>query len=291
MKKDLKLSQAIFWILASTFVISGFSYFTFFQYKKMQKKRCLMSSYNIKTISQSVNDNNLDVNYLAEIMNLSLDRPTNLFVFDEMDAKEKLLKNPLIKTAEIKKIKPNCVFVDYEIRKPIALLYDFDNFAIDEDGNIFPYEPFFKDNDLSKIYLGLESLEKLKKVESKEACLALDMLKKLQESGFSKLVKIVSLDTSRSQLQSYGQREILLEIEEDLIVKQKEKEIHLIFPKILRLMENNYLQQIGNYISLREKIMRDYESQFKQIRIDDSEIKFKPKTIDLRISKLAFIDQ
>jgi len=290
MKKKLKFSHALFWIIFSTFIISGFNYFIFSQVKKHKSRKFVDEKYNIKTIAQNQGEYILDANYLAELMDLSLDKPTNINLFDENMAEEKLLSCPYIKDVEVKKIKPNCIFVDYQIRKPIAALYDFDNIAIDDQGYTFPINPFFSHLELCKIYLNLDESYNLDKVDMKRAILALDILQKLKKSGFSDLVKIKVLDISRSEYKSYGKREIILQIEEEIVSCKNQKT--LIFPKILRFGTSNYQEQLGNYISLREKIIKDYENQIATY--DDNmpdKIIFKPKTIDLRISKVAFIDQ
>ncbi len=291
MKEKLKLSHGLFWIFFSTLIISGTNFFIFSQIKKHQKNKLISSKYQIKAIAQNQNEITLDVNYLAQLMGLSSDKPTNIFLFDENKAKEQLLSSPLIKEAQVKKIKPNCVFVDYTIRKPIAYLYDFENIAIDEEGYLFPLNPFYPPLDLCKFYLNIEKFNGYEKMDSKRALYALDIYKKLKESGFADLVKIKILDTSRLELKSYGKKEILLFIEEEMKVKKNQKDIVVIFPIILRLALNNYLEQIGNYISLREKILHDYENQMKSIDFENEVVKFKPKTIDLRLSKLAYIDQ
>jgi len=288
--KKLKLSHSLFWIFFSTLIISGLNFLIFREVKKYRKEKYISKKYNIKTICQNKNDI-LDANYLAEIMNLSSDKASNIFLFDENKAKENLLFTPFIKNANIFKIKPNCLYVDYQIRKPLALLYDFENVAIDEDGYVFPIKPFYKDHDLCSIYIGLDNFEGFNRIETDQTVLTLNILKKIIQSGFADLVKLKILDTSRLQHLSYGKREIVLSIEEEIEIIKNQKKINLIFPKILRLAENNYLEQIANYLSLREKIMKDYENQIKNINEDNDVVFFKPKTVDLRISKLAFIDQ
>lgn len=291
MNTKLKLSKALFWIFLSTLVVSGTNFFVFLQIKKHQKSRVLSEKYQIKTIAQMQNETTLDVNYLAELMGLSYNKPTNLFLFDVNMAKNRLLLSPIIKEAEVKKIKPNCIFVDYKIRKPIAYLYDLENVAIDEEGYIFPVNPFYPPLNLCKFYLNLEEFKGYKKNSAPRVLYAIDILKKLQNSGFTDLVRVKMIDTSRLELSSYGQREILLFIEEEIKLKKNQKEVVIIFPTILRLALNNYLEQMGNYISLREKILKDYENQMKLLEFSTEVVKFKPKTIDLRLSKLAFIDQ
>ncbi len=291
MNKKIPKSKAIFWIFFSTLIIFGFNYFVVTGIKKYRRAKLIDEKYNIKTICQNQKSINLDVNYLAQLLDLSFDNPVNIFMFDEEKAVEKLLKSPLIIDAQVKKMKPDCIFVDYTLRKPIAILHDFENTLIDQDGFIFPKDPFFKDLELCKIYLNLDEFKGFKKIETKEAKLALDILSKLKSLGFTDLVNITMLDTSRAYLQSYGKREIILQIDEIITIKNQQKNKKFIFPKILRLSSYNFLEQISNYVSLRKKILKDYESQVENLQTNLDVVRFNPKTIDLRISKLAFIDR
>lgn len=290
MKEKLTLPKALFWIFFSTLIISGTNFCIFSLIIKHQKNKFVSKKYQIKAIAQNQNEIILDANYLAELLDLSSNKPTNIFLFDEKIAKEKLERNPLVKNIEVKKFKPDCVYLNYTLRKPIAYLYDFENTAIDEEGYIFPVEPFYPQMDLCKLYLNIK-FDGYKKLDSKKALYALDIFNKLKDSGFANLVKIKVLDTSRLEHKSYGQKELVLFIEEEIKVSRNQKDVVVIFPMILRLALNNYLEQIGNYISLRSRILKDYENQIKNVEFENEIVKFKPKTVDLRLSKLAFIDQ
>ena len=131
----------------------------------------------------------------------------------------------------------------------------------------------------------------MKKINKKKVKLFLKSLIKLESSGFSDLVKITMLDTSRAFLQSYGKREIVLQIDEVVSINKEEKNVQFVFPKILRLSTDNFLEQLSNYASLRKKIIKDYENQASSFEVTSDVVRFNPKTIDMRISKLAFIDQ
>ncbi|MBN2478918.1 MAG: hypothetical protein JXA94_01690 [Parachlamydiales bacterium] len=260
--------------------------------KKYKNQKLVDSDYNIQFISQNDIDSFLDPNYLAELLELSIDSPVNYYLFDEKTAEEKLLLSPIIKTASVQKIKPDNLYINYTIKQPLALLYDFDNVAIDEEGNLFPYLPFYKKNEkLPYVYLDLQKFSGYTKENSQEASLAIDILKKLQSSGFCDLIKIKVIDTSKVNHKSFGKREIIITIEEEIKMQKDQKHYVMIFPKILRLAPHNYLNQISNYISLRKKILKDYERQIVINENMPKEITFNSKIIDLRISKLAFIDQ
>ncbi|NGX63439.1 MAG: hypothetical protein KR126chlam6_00851 [Candidatus Anoxychlamydiales bacterium] len=291
MAKKIPKSRAVFWIILSTFLISGFNFLIFSKVKSYKRNRVVYEKYNIKTIYQNPKNINLDVDYISELLNLSIDNPTNIFLFDENRALQNLLKNPVILNPSVKKKKPDCVFVDYDLRAPIAKLFDFDDVLIDENGYIFPNHKVFKNMNLCKIYLNLDEFQGYKKIDTKEAQLAIDILQKLKNSGFTDIVKITLLDTSRAFAQSYGKREIIMQVDEEISINKNQKEILFVFPKILRLPMNNYLEQISNYVALREKIIKDYKNQASLFEATADIVRFNPKTIDLRISKLAFIDQ
>jgi len=291
MSKKIPKSRAIFLIVFSTIIISGFNYIVISKVKTYRQTRFISEKYNIKSIYQNKKDINLDVDYLAELLDLSFDKPTNIFLFNEQEAIKKLLNSPLIVDSKVKKMKPDCVFVDYTLREPIAVLHDFENTLIDQDGFIFPKDPFFKSKNLCSIFLNLDEFKGFEKIDSKEAKLAINILSKLKSSGFADLVRITLLDTSRAYLQSYGKREIVLQIDEVVKIDKDQKKTEFIFPKILRLSNTNFLEQISNYASLRKKIIKDYENQASNFEATADVVRFSPKTIDLRISKLAFIDQ
>ena len=291
MKKKLNFSKVLFWIVTSVFIFSLFNVFLYSQIKKWKRNRLVLKKYDIEVVSHNVQQNMLDTNYLSELLDLSWDNQTNIFAFDDKKALETLKASPLIKEVSIKKLKPNNIFVEYSLRKPIAILYDFENTAIDSEGFIFPLKPFYKDKNLPTIYLNLEKFDGFKKIENRKTALALSLINKLKSSGFSDLVKINTIDTSRIHFKSYGKREIILSLQEEIRFFKNQKEHIITFPVLLRLGMNNFSTQISNYLSLRKQMLNDYEKQL--VKIDDlpDTLNFSSKTIDLRISKLAFIDQ
>ncbi|OGN61354.1 MAG: hypothetical protein A3F40_00345 [Chlamydiae bacterium RIFCSPHIGHO2_12_FULL_27_8] len=289
--KKLKLTISILIIFLSTLVFSSLSFFVYFQIKKNIKNRIISDKYNIKYISFEEKDDTLDVNYLAEILELSLDNKRNIYSISESALEEKLLKSPFIKNAKIKKHLPNNLFVEYELRKPVAFIYDIKNCAVDEDGYIFPFLSFYKEKNLPSIYLNCNEFKSFEKLDNKKLYDALDIIAKLNKTGFFDLIKNTLIDISRIDHKSFGKREIILTINEELRISKNDCEYCYAFPIILRLGINNFYSQISNYFSLREKMLYDYKKQFLKMTSLPSDMKFSPKTVDLRISKLAFIDQ
>lgn len=104
-------------------------------------------------------------------------------------------------------------------------------------------------------------------------------------------LEIVRIDVSKAFFDSYGKREIVIYIEDSMQMMHKKREARFVFPKYLRLHTDNYEEQLGNFLVLRDKMFEDYRKQIYLFDDTPQTIRYKPKIIDLRISKLAFIDQ
>jgi cell division septal protein FtsQ len=294
MKKKLPKSRAFSIIIFSTALIFSLNFLIIQGIQKYKKQRLVLDKYNITKIAQVQKDINLDSQYLAELLNLSKDKNINIFLFDTEQAKEKLMKSYLIKNVNsIKKLRPDCIYLDIDVRKPIAILKDFDNLLIDEDKNIFPFKPFFKNLDLVHLIIGLDDFKNFCMIDKKEAKLSLDILNYLKKSSSFDIKKIKLIDSSNAYNKSYGKRQIIIQTEEEIAALKGEKKVIFIFPMVLRFSPDNYHEQLQNYLSLKEKILKDYENQIRSLGSIPKEdiVRFDSKTIDLRISKLAFIDK
>ncbi len=293
--KRFKLWHAIFLILSSTMFISGTTFYILSHVNKVQKKRLFDDGYSIRVIVQTGSKKEaLKTSYLAELMNLSVDKPTNIYQFDEHKAAQDLLKCPLIQQAKVKKIKPNSIYVDYEIREPKARVCDYENIAIDEKGYLFPMDPFITPKKLPEIYLNIPKRSDedffSRPVEDKKIDLAFEIIDLLFSNELHISIYPKRIDVSKAFLESYGKREIVLFLEEEIIIEKNNRKAICLFPKYLRLCTNNYLKQLSNYLSLHEKMIEDYRKQFVFEKDTPEKLVFLPKTIDMRISKLAFID-
>lgn len=124
-------------------------------YQHVMEVRKKDSAYTITGVIQTGYEKEpLATSYLIELMDLSLDKPANLYAVDESHLQKRLFRSPLIKSALIYKALPNTVHVDYEARKPIAYLKDFSNTLISEDGILLPFKPFFSPKNFPDVYLG-----------------------------------------------------------------------------------------------------------------------------------------
>lgn len=285
--KRLPLPTALAWIVIPTLFITGIGNSCFNYYFRLQTKKNSHPEFHIVSIVQTGPQREaLKTVYLAELLNLSCDCPQSIFNFDPERARQKLLRSPVIKEAQIKLLKPSSIHIDYTVRKPIAWLGDYDNCAIDEEGYLFPVTPFFSPKKLPEIYLGLAPFEISagwgRPLQGKSVDLALHILNLLSEPAYRDLFNNQRIDVSKAFAESYGVREIVIQTEDEMVEKDKT----VIIPRLLRLSTKNYAQELGNYLKLRKQLL---EQERKDLALNPAD-KTTPKVIDFRIPSLAFID-
>jgi len=301
-KKSLSLVRALTYIVISIFFISGTSHSILKNYFKWQKKKQSDPTFHIVSIVQTGPQKEaLKTVYLAELMGISVDRPISIHYFNAEKAKKHLLGSPLIKEAEIQLVKPNILYVDYTVRQPLAWLYDYENTAVDEEGFLFPVSPFFSPKNLPEIYLGLASFgqhsthsDRLSgswnvPIKEKSFFLALDLLKLLSQPGYRELFKLRRIDVSNAYAESYGSREVVLIVEDEILIQEKGREQTFVFPRILRLSSKNYSQELGNFLKLRPQLL---EQDRKVVTFSEKNlalVRMPEKIIDFRIPSLAYI--
>lgn len=278
-ENKIPLSRAILWILLSILCISGSAFMAWLYYLHVRERRFHDDQYRIVALIQSTSKPDaLKTVYLAEMLDLSLDRPMNLYQLNTREATQTLLNHPLIKEATLKKILPGTLYVHYEMRTPCAYVGDFTNTMIDEEGYLFPFRPFFTPKRLPTLYLGLNKDEHswgscVKDLGSVQ--LAFDLLcqfEHLQQDQFD----LKQLDVSQASADSYGQRQIVMTLEE----KEKNQlgsSKQFIF---LRLSCDHTEQDLMNFYPLQKVF---FEKQGKVIEKD------QPIIFDFRIPHLAFI--
>ncbi len=261
-QKKLPVRRAIYWIFLSTLLISGSCAAILLYYWNYKRVNEVDPKYNIIAIVQrGPHKDILKTEYLAELLELSLNRPTNLLKLNIEQAKQKLLQSPLIQSVEIKKVKPGTLYIDYRVRKPIAFLADYSNTALDEEGVMIPVAPFFTPKKLPEIVYG-----------SLDACKWGEVLKGEQINWALNLLKnnpglpLKRIDLSYCEVSSLGQREVILVFESN----DKPE------TRILRLPTENTSQQLANYRVL-EEYLKNHPME------SDSLI------VDLRIPRLAFL--
>lgn len=294
--EKLSLKASLSWILGSVLFLSGSGYGLYFYHRHCTKELLEDPQNRIVALIQTGAEKEvLKTNYLAELMELSCDQPKSLFAFDVDKAREKLLMSPLIKDAHVKRIRPNAIYIDYDARKPIASLYDYENVGIDEELFPFPLAPFHPVAPLPEIYLGLiqshpEEGEEIwhRPFAGKEMALSMRILQMLRRIP---QIQPRRIDVSRAFSPSYGKREIVVLLDERIEIPQKHGKTTCVFPKILRLNPKDLEQQLANYLVLQQKIALDYQSQLSKKTYACQELVFQPKIIDFRVPQLAFVQE
>jgi hypothetical protein len=263
--KQIPLSRALLLILLSTLMVSGTALMATLYYLHVKEMRLHDSQYRIVALVQECDQKEpLKTGYLAQLLDLSVDQPTNLYKFNIKEGERKLMSCPLIKKAVIQKISPGTLFVQYQVRIPVAYLGDYTNTAIDSEGYLFPFQPFFTPKKVPVIYLGIESQWGDSIDQQDKFVLVLDLLKNL-EPVVNESMYVKQIDVSDAFSESYGNRQIVV-ILTSLIQGNS---------YILRLNAEQYKEGLENFRLLKNNLKEQH-----------------PLTmIDFRISHLAFIKQ
>lgn len=300
----LPLTHALAWIVGSTLLVSGSSFAVFKHYLKIHRQATFDPQFAIRSIIQTGPQKEaLKTAYLAELLNISSDRPPYSRQFNLERAKECLLSSPLISRADVKLIPPNTLYIDYIVRQPIAWLEDYENVVVDREGYPFPFNPFFSPKNLPSLYLGfgpfgMTSSDPERSISQwgislsgKHFALALEILKIVTDQKVADLFSVKRIDVSNAFAESYGTREIIVITEDLLINNINGKEVHFCLPRILRLSTKNYAQELGNYLKLREKLLEEERKTALLSASSGPAVRLKEKIIDFRIQKLAFIEE
>lgn len=294
----LPLSYAIAWIIVSTLLCTGGSFAYLKQHLKKKYQKAFSYDNQIHSIIQTGPQKEaLKTEYLAEILQISRDIPTSVVFFNEEVAKQRLLSSPLIAQADVKVLKPAALYIDYTIRQPVAWVEDYENVVMDKAGYPFPFYPFLSPKNLPYIYFGLSSFGQGSTnsdkpiVRWKEAMtgiyvnLAFSLLQLIHEVGLSNVVRI---DLSQAFASSCGKREIVLTVDHVIVQWQNGLEQQIVFPHLLRLGTKNYREQLINYLNLKEELI-EQEKKSALLQINQPFLRLREKVIDLRLSKLAFV--
>lgn len=284
----LSLSKALQWIFLSTLVISGLPAIGLGYVRYLNYQRSHDPKYKIVAIVQTCSQKEaLKTRYFAEVLDLSIDKPKNIYAFNEKEGELKLLFNPLIKRARIQKINPGMLYIDYDLRIPVAYLGEFTNTAIDEEGVVFALKPYLTPKKLPEIILGFADLEISapsfgKNLADPKVDLAMELLNICQTACCPDKTFIKRIDVSKAFQPSYGQREVVVIIERHMEVNG----ILYQFPRILRLHSEKYHEALANYLTLSEHLVYE-EVSLGKLKSEITE--HEPVIIDLRIPHLAFI--
>jgi hypothetical protein len=293
--------QSFLYLVGSTCLTLVLGIGGFWGIKSYNRDRMDLEKYKITAITQTGPEKEaLKTAYLSDLLGLSIDTPLSLYAYDLREGERRLLASPLITKAKLKRSPPNTLYVEYEVRKPIAMLADYSNIAVDAKGYLFPMAPFFTPKNLTEIYLGLPPFgtaedkmgrtggEWLRPIQNPYFELASEILRYLETSPWREGLRVKRIDVSNAFAPSLGQREVVLFTEEEIHLRQPNREFTCVFPKILRLAPREYPQQINNFFSLRKTMLEDYKRQLATAQRGG---RFAPRIIDLRIPQLAFVEK
>lgn len=271
MSKRLPITQALRWILLSALLISGTAAASWFSYYYLKEYRKNSDAYRIVAIIQSTpHERQLDHQFIAQLLELSLDRPQNLYSFNSRHAKGRLESLPIIKQCDVKKIPPGTIQVSYMLCQPVGMILDYSNTAIDGEGRLFPYLPFYRDLELPRIYLGMKPLHNHiwgTQLQGDTLTLAFEIAAYLKEHILSEFIELESIDVSKAFDENYGKREIVVTFQ---FFDEGEWR-----PLSLRMGTASYEATIKNFYILYRHIIPN-----RHITV-----------VDMRIPYLAFIPQ
>ena len=206
----LPLSRALLYIFLSTVSISGSATLGWLYYVHLDHARTQNDRYYITAVVQTgPRPRQLPTGYLAELLDVSVDQPQNLYTYDCKEGVKRLVHSPHITSAKVARLAPNALYVDYTARIPAAYLGDFDNVLIDEEGVPFPAAPYFTPKRLPALVIGIEEVAWGEAIKGRRIRLALALLCLLQQEG----VNPSRIDVSRAYHKSAGRAEVVLEFD------------------------------------------------------------------------------
>lgn len=297
-KPALSLSKAFLLIFLSVCLISGTFGLSLCFYKHLKRLKYADPAYTIVALVQTSADaDGLKTAYLAELLDLSIDRPVNLYSFNSKEAESKLLKTSVLKTVKVRKILPGTIHVEYAKRKPVAYYGDYANTAVDAEGVIFPFKPFFTLKNLPEVITGYDLLSEPgickeciwgQKIKNRWLDLAFDFLS-LQPLFLKNQTHLKCIDVSHAFAGTVGEREVVLMLEDRIVRVKDGRSILCVYPRHLRLSVDTYHQQLANYFSL-QKHLKEMERRQSMEAKEEAEQSITT-VIDLRILDLAFFQK
>jgi len=262
--KKFTLFQSLCWIILPTLFFTPFLYMSVRYGQKTWKEHRTLAKYNITSIIQTSSTKRaLNSAFFAERLGLSVDQVQNIYKFDAKAAQNRLLETALIKNVKVVKEYPDTLYIEYDMRIPIARIGEYENVAIDEEHTLFPLSPFFSRTKIPEIYLGHDqSLIKYNtKLEDEKLNAALLIIDQIKKELKNDAIHIEKVDVCRIDAASYGSREAIV------VIKLPEGRHYL------RLQIKDLEKKLANYASLKPIL-------------DQGD-----KVIDLRIENIAYIDK
>lgn len=185
--------------LLSIAVVSGIPWGVYLGYKQYLSHIQADNHYILKAIvAKSHGYNLLPSAFFSEYLGLAIDKPINLYRYPIENGEERLLSLHAFKKVHLSRIPPSTLLIEYELRTPMFLLSTLSNTAVDSEGHVFPYFPFFTPKKLPELRVS----EDVKWGDKIDVAIPL----KLTEA----LPNLKGIDLSKKDLDSLGEREVVL---------------------------------------------------------------------------------
>lgn len=263
-------------VLSISLAITGFSFKAYQRWYINGVKIRTSPEFLITGIYQTGSKKEgISTNALAEMLDLSIDRPVHLLDFDEKKMEQKLMSTPIFKSVKITKRKPAAIMIDYDLREPIAICSDYLDAVIDDEGVIFPYRDFFTQKKLPTVYFGVAEEGDLQAKKEVFFRLLKTAKNKLEPIQF----QVVMIDVSKLFADSFSKRELILKVEQE--------ESSLPFTYYLRMNGHDQEMLLSNFIVLFHKELKQKQKLWLKLH---PELAPPAKIIDLRLDGMALIE-
>jgi hypothetical protein len=269
--EKLPARKALFWILASVLVVWCCVLGFYLIWGKIKEGRLQDPAYSIVAISQKAySQDTLPCVYLAELMGLAKDKPTNMYAFFPKKAEEALLRHVFFKKAHVQLKKPGVVTVEYEMRAPYAKIFDFENMAISEDLYLFPLSPCYAPKRLPEIIVGTSASEKEEKrmLDSEKIALAFSVIEEAKK--FAPQFFLARVDV-RAATSTTKCPEIIVLVEES-VFEAKENSLQRYFVRLPRRAYKKALQRFFTLLPYVKEVRKngslDKQEQIVDMRVD-----------------------
>lgn len=249
------MKRPYWFILFATLIVSGTAWGAFGIYNYYYNLKIRDPKFRLQAIVQkSQNLAQLKTSFLVEALGVSVDEPVSLYSLNLKTLENTLLAYSPIRAVKLEKIPPSTLFIQYELRQPVAILGDLSNTGVDKEGVLFPFQPFYTPKRLPFIYFSEKNFQWGDSLEKSQWTLAFDIIKKF--SG-KKEVELLSVDLEKLEALSFGEREIVVKLKSFL----------------LRLEARNWAEGIDRFLTL-----------LPFLKFEKDEVLF-----DFRIPQLALI--
>jgi hypothetical protein len=199
--------------------------FVWTTYKDMEARRREDPHYSIlHLILLPKGEEKLPTRYFAEKLGLSTDLPINMYRFDIKAAQSTLEAEAILRSVQLRLFTPGILAIHYEARSPCIYLGDYPNTAVDQDGVRMPYAPFFTPRRLPKLYCGKTDDAPIwgGKVDPHYWEIVKQLLPLAGPTPKWPGMTLQLIDLSRMHAPTAGSREMIIQVDEELLTESKE---------------------------------------------------------------------